>query len=167
MKKILYLIVGVIVFSIIGVAYSYSFSNSPATITYTQMMENMETESMTQMMRQIPEDVIIKVHSSQTVYQDEKAEIVLQVLDKTSNLPLENADVLVGIEKGASMTSMHLQGGMFYADSRANGHYIVSFTPTEKGIYTLHVHVVPEGKSMHSMMQNHLDIGIVSKPTRG
>jgi hypothetical protein len=52
---------------------------------------------------------------------------------------------------------------MLKAESTGNGHYLVSFVPADKGVYTLHVHVIPEGKSMHSMMQNHLDIGLISK----
>ena len=157
------MIIGVVIVSIAGIAYSYSIPSDSMPITSAQMMKNKDLSGMSQMMNQIPEDVIIKVHSSQTVYQDEKAEIVLQVLDKITNLPLENADVLIGIEKGSSMTTMMMQGGMTKAESTGNGNYLVSFTPSEKGIYTLHVHVIPEGKSMHSMMQNHMDIGLISK----
>lgn len=163
MKKLTYLIIGVVIVSIAGFSYSYSLSTNPLHATSEESTGSMDTPGMTQMMNQIPEDVIIKVHSSQTVYQNEKAEIVLQVLDKITNLPLENVDVIIGIEKGASMTSMMMQGGMTKAESTGNGHYLVSFIPSEKGIYTLHVHVIPEGKSMHSMMQNHMDIGLVSK----
>lgn len=163
MKKLTYLIIGVVIVSIAGFSYSYLLSTNPLHATSEESTGSMDTPGMTQMMNQIPEDVIIKAHSSQTVYQNEKAEIVLQVLDKITNLPLENVDVIIGIEKGASMTSMMMQGGMTKAESTGNGHYLVSFIPSEKGIYTLHVHVIPEGKSMHSMMQNHMDIGLVSK----
>lgn len=163
MKKLVYLIIGAVIVSIAGITYGYSISSNVIPITSAQMMENMDVSGMSQMMNQTPEDVIIKVHSSQAVYQGEKAEIVLQVLDKTSNLPLENANVLIGIEKGASMTTMMMQGGMTKAEPTGNGHYLLSFTPSEKGIYTLHVHVIPEGKSMHSMMQNHIDVGLISK----
>jgi hypothetical protein len=43
------------------------------------------------------------------------------------------------------------------------GIYLIRFTPDNKGIYTVHVHVVPDGRSMHSMMENHLDIRIIAK----
>ncbi len=39
----------------------------------------------------------------------------------------------------------------------------VKFTPPTKGIYTMHTHVIPAGKSMMSMMNNHMDIGIIVK----
>lgn len=163
MKKSIYLIIGVVIVSIAGIAYSYSLPSNPIPSSSSQIMKDMDAPDMSSMMNQIPEDVIIKVHSSQTVYQGEKAEIGLQVLDKITNLPLENAGVLFGIEKGTSMTTMMMQGGMSKAKSTGDGHYLVSFTPSEKGVYTLHVHVIPEGKSMHSMMQNHMDIGLISK----
>ncbi len=163
MIKSTYLIIGAVIVSVAGIAYLFSDPLNPINETSAYVMGSIDMSGMSQMMNQIPEDVIIKVHSSQVVYKGEKAEIVLLVLDKITNLPLENADVLIGIEKGASMTSMMMHGGMTKAESTGNGHYLVSFTPSDSGIYTLHVHVIPEGKSMHSMMQNHMDIGLISK----
>jgi len=83
-------------------------------------------------------------------------------LDKETKKPLTNAQVVIGIEKGTSMTTMNMLGGMFNADDIGNGKYIVRFTPPATGHYTLHTHVIPAGKSMHSMMNNHLDIGIIA-----
>jgi len=52
---------------------------------------------------------------------------------------------------------------MFAADDIGSGQYVVRFTPDSKGIYTMHTHVIPNDKSMHAMMKNHLDIGIIAK----
>jgi len=85
------------------------------------------------------------------------------VLDKETKKPLTNAQVIVGIEKGAPMSTMNMIGPMFNAENIGNGKYLVQFTLDEKGYYTMHTHVIPAGKSMHSMMQNHMDIGILAK----
>ena len=118
---------------------------------------------MSGMMSQIPEDVIVKVTSRQTVPAGKETEITLLVLDKETKKPLSDALVIIGIEKGASMTTMNMIGHMFQADDIGSGKYIVRFTPDSKGIYTMHTHVIPNGKSMHAMMNNHLDIGIIAK----
>jgi hypothetical protein len=52
---------------------------------------------------------------------------------------------------------------MFEAENIGSGNYEVKFTPTEKGYYTMHTHAIPPGKSMMSMMDNHMDIGIIAK----
>ncbi|MEX0763662.1 MAG: hypothetical protein WEC35_03925 [Nitrosopumilaceae archaeon] len=118
---------------------------------------------MSGMMSQIPEDVIVKVTSRQTVPAGKETEITLLVLDKETKKPLSDALVIIGIEKGASMTTMNMIGHMFQADDIGSGKYVVRFTPDSKGIYTMHTHVIPNGKSMHAMMENHLDIGIIAK----
>lgn len=115
------------------------------------------------MMSQIPEDVIVKVTSGQQVSVGEEAKITLLVLDKETKKPLSDAQVIIGIERGASMTTMNMMGGMFDADNIGSGKYLVQFTPDSKGIYTMHTHVIPAGKSMMSMMNNHMDIGIIAK----
>lgn len=113
------------------------------------------------MMSQIPQDVIVKVTSGQLTKVGKETKITLLVLDKETKKPLPNADVIIGIERGASMTTMNMMGGMFEADNIGSGKYLVQFTPDDKGVYTLHTHVIPFGKSMHSMMNNHMDIGII------
>ena len=118
---------------------------------------------MSDMMSQIPEDVIVKVTSRQTVPAGKETEITLLVLDKETKKPLSDALVIIGIEKGTSMTTMNMVGHMFQADDIGSGKYVVRFTPDSKGIYTMHTHVIPNGKSMHAMMENHLDIGIIAK----
>lgn len=118
---------------------------------------------MSGMMSQIPQDVIVKVTSGQLTKVGKEAKITLLVLDKETKKPLPNADVIIGIERGTSMTTMNMVGGMFNAEDIGNGKYIVRFTPDAKGYFTMHTHVIPDGKPMHSMMENHLDIGIIAK----
>ncbi len=115
------------------------------------------------MMSQIPQDVIVKVTSGQVAKVGKEATVALLVLDKESKKPLSDAQVIIGIERGASMTTMDMMGGMFEAKDVGSGKYLVKFTPDKKGYYTMHTHVIPDGKSMHSMMENHLDIGIIVK----
>lgn len=122
----------------------------------------MKSGNMMNMMSQIPQDVIVKVTSAQVIKTDKESKITLLVLDKETKKPITNAQVIIGIEKGTSMTTMNMLGGMFNADDIGNGKYVVRFTPPSQGHYTLHTHVIPAGKSMHSMMNNHLDIGIIA-----
>ncbi len=117
-------------------------------------------------MNQEPKEVIIKVKSSQIVPAEKESEIALLVLDKETQKPLIGAQVLVGIERGASMTTMEMISSMFEAEEdkgRSSGIYKVRFTPDSDGYYTIHTHVIPSGNSMHSMMDNHLDIGIIAE----
>ena len=118
---------------------------------------------MSGMMSQIPQDVIVKVTSGQITKVGKETKITLLVLDKETKKPLSDAQVIIGIERGASMTTMNMVGGMFEAEEKGSGKYVVKFTPDTKGYYTMHTHVIPNGKSMHSMMQNHLEIGIIAK----
>lgn len=115
------------------------------------------------MMNKVPKDVTIKTASSQVVQAGKEAKITIIVTDKTSKKPLLNADVPIMIERGPSMSTMEMVGQMFAAEEIGSGKYLVKFTPDEKGIYTIHTHVIPPGKSMMSMMNNHMDIGIIAK----
>ena len=116
------------------------------------------------MMSQVPKDVIIKVTSKQQVAIGKQAEITLLVSNKETKRPLSGAQMIIGIQKGSSKCSMNMMmGSMFNAEDKGSGKFIVRFTPDSKGYYTLHTHVIPSGKSMHSMMDNHMDIGIIAK----
>ncbi|MGI0008313.1 MAG: hypothetical protein ACRD92_01690 [Nitrosopumilaceae archaeon] len=118
---------------------------------------------LSSMMSQVPEDVIVKVLSAQKVSVGKEAEIILSVLDKESEKPMVDAKVIIGIERGSSMSTMDMMGGMFDAENIGSGKYVVRFTPDDSGIYTLHTHVIPSEKSIHSMMDNHMDIGIMAE----
>ncbi len=118
---------------------------------------------MNTMMSQEPQDVIIKIVSSQQVSVDSQAHITLLVLDKNTGKPIADAQVILGLEKGAPMSTMNMIGPMFEAENIGNGKYVAKFTVTESGYYTLHTHVIPVGKSMMSMMDNQVDMGIIAK----
>lgn len=132
-------------------------------IQYQMMGSMMQNAMMCSMMSQIPEDVIVKVTSPQVVETEKDVHITIMVLDKTTAKPLANSRVIVGIERGAPMTTMDMIGPMFMAQEQGDGKYKISFMLDEAGYYTIHTHVIPEGKSMHSMMENHLDIGLIAK----
>jgi len=132
-------------------------------IQYQMMGSMMQSNMMCSMMSQIPEDVIVKVTSPQVVGIDKNAHITIIVLDKTTAGPLVNSRIIVGIERGAPMTTMDMIGPMFLAEEQGDGKYKINFILDETGYYTLHTHVIPEGKSMHYMMENHLDIGLIAK----
>jgi len=161
MKK---LIIGVMVaIGIFATATLYHISQNidANAMIGSNMGSMMKNGNMMNMMSQIPQDVIVKVTSGQVIKTGQEAKIPLLVLDKETKKPLTNSQVIIGIERGASTTTMNMIGGMFNAEDTGNGKYIVRFTPDSKGIYTMHTHVIPSGKSMHSMMNNHLDIGII------
>jgi hypothetical protein len=135
-----------------------------------QGWKNLSTNSMMEgggmmssMMNQVPKDVIIKIQSSQQVSVGKEAQVKLLVLDKNTGNPLTDAQVTVGLEEGAPMGTMNMIGGMFNAENLGDGTYLAKFTLDSPGYYTLHAHVIPAGKSMHSMMNNHMDIGIIAK----
>lgn len=165
MKK---LVIGVIaVLGVFATVSAFTMSSSDHSVN-TMMGSNMGSmmksgNMMSGMMSQIPQDVIVKVTSGQITKAGKEITITLLVLDKETKKPLSDAQVIIGIEKGVSMTTMNMVGGMFEADEKGSGKYLVRFTPDSKGYYTMHTHVIPDGKSMHSMMQNHLDIGIIAK----
>lgn len=117
------------------------------------------------MMNSIPQDVIIKTTSSQVAKTGEESKITLLVTDKKGN-PLDNANVILHIEDtmaSMDMSMMDMMGRMIQAENIGSGKYQVKFTPTEKGYYTMHTHAILQGKSMMSMMNNHMDIGIIAK----
>jgi hypothetical protein len=150
---------GVVAFGIFAVnssGYGMTSQNSG------MMQSMMGSGMMSGMMSDVPQDVIIKITSRQQVPVGKESQITLLVLDKNTNKPLGDAQVIVGIEKGAPMSTMDMRG-MFTADNIGNGKYVVRFTLEDTGYYTLHTHVIPSGKSMHSMMNNHMDIGIIAK----
>jgi hypothetical protein len=131
-----------------------------------RISSNTTNNVMTNMMNQIPHDVIIKVKSSQIMPIGKHSQIALLVLDKNTGKPMSGAQVIIGIERGTSMSTMDMMGGsMFNAKEQkaGSGLYLFGFTPDNKGYYTMHTHVIPPGKSMSSMMDNHLDIGLIAK----
>ena len=129
----------------------------------SDMMQSMMGSGMKSgMMSDVPQDVTIKIISRQQVIVGKESQITLLVLDKNTNKPLGDAQVIVGIEKGAPMSTMDING-MFTADNIGNGKYVIRFTLEDTGYYTLHTHIIPSGKSMNSMMNNHIDIGIIAK----
>ncbi len=171
-------IIGVAILGTAGFAFSNVFGSSLTSIFHSMtgdnsmdqmisgdMMSGMMggSSSMQGMMSPVPEDVIIKVISSQVVPAGKDASIKLLVLDKNTDQPLSDAQVIFGIEKGAPMTTMDMQGGMFYGKNLGDGKYLAQFKLGEPGYYTLHTHVIPAGKSMMAMMENHMDIGIIAR----
>jgi hypothetical protein len=124
------------------------------------MMPGDMMDPMEDMMSQEPLDVIIKIKSSPKVQVGKEAEVVLQVLDKETQEPMESVQVLIGIERGSSMSTMEMMGDMFEAEDRGSGEYIVRFTPDIEGVYTIHTMVMLPSKSM---MDNHMDFGIIAE----
>ena len=124
------------------------------------MQGDMMGNGMGDMMNQEPQDVIIKMKSGQKVLVGKEAEIVLLVLDKETQKPMEGVQVVIGIERGSSMSTMDMMGDMFDAEEKGSGEYIVRFTPDSEGIYTIHTMVMLPGRSM---MDNHMDFGIIAE----
>ena len=124
------------------------------------MQGDMIGNGMGDMMNQEPQDVIIKMKSGQKVLVGKEAEIVLLVLDKETQKPMEGVQVVIGIERGSSMSTMDMMGDMFDAEEKGSGEYIVRFTPDSEGIYTIHTMVMLPGRSM---MDNHMDFGIIAE----
>ena len=118
---------------------------------------------MSSMMSDSPQDVAIKVISSRQVSVGKDSQVVLLILDKNTGKPMTESQVILGLEEGAPMSTMNMIGSMFNAEELGGGKYVAKFTLYNSGYYTLHVHVIPQGKSMHSMMSNHMDVGIVAK----
>lgn len=112
---------------------------------------------------QPPKDVTIFFESEAEVPAGKQAKVVLKVLDRQTNAPMQGADVVVGIEKGLPMTSMDMEGSMFEAEEKDEGLYAFAFTPESQGYYTIHAHVIPTRMQMHSMMENHADFVVISK----
>lgn len=164
MTKTLVLIGIVVGIVVLGIGISYAVCINACQNTNQGMMGSMMGNGMMSgMMSDVPQDVIIKTISSQQVPVGKEAQIILLVLDKNLKEPISNAQVVIGIEKGAPMSTMNMVTPMFEADNVGNGKYIAKFTIDDTGYYTMHTHVILSGKSMHSMMQNHMDIGILAK----
>ncbi|MBM3910679.1 MAG: hypothetical protein FJ356_03415 [Thaumarchaeota archaeon] len=169
MKKLI--AVGLVALGIFVTASAFASMSSDNTSMYSMMSSN-NMGSMTQMcqtmMNSVPEDVIIKA-TGQVAKVGKESKITVFVLDKKTNKPLDNAEVVLHIEKGApmesmdKMTMMDMMEQMSTAENIGSGKYVMKFTPSEKGYYTMHTHVIPQGKSMMSMMNNHMDIGIIVK----
>ena len=131
--------------------------------TVSQNSEAQSMMGMCSMMNKAPKDVTIKPASSQLVTAGQETTIILLIKDKTTNKPLLDAQVPIMIERGPSMSTMDMMGSMIQAEEIGQGKYQVKFTPDKKGIYTIHTHVIPDGKSMMSMMNNHMDVGVIAK----
>jgi hypothetical protein len=123
-------------------------------------------DGMTAMMEgdrmQMPDskDVIVLLESEYEMAAGKQSQVILKVLDKQTNEPMHRARVMIGIEKGLPMTTMEMAGGMFDAAEKGNGTYAFAFTPESEGYHTVHAHVIPPRKQMHSMMENHADLVI-------
>jgi 5-hydroxyisourate hydrolase-like protein (transthyretin family) len=167
MKRLLIALVTVIAFSG-GTMYLSAYSEEAGQSMMSNSMGSMMDMCQT-MMNSIPKDVIMKTISSQVAKVGQESTITLLVLDKKTGNPMDNANVILHIEEGAPMQSMEgktmmdMMQGMFEAKNIGSGKYQVKFTPNKQGYYTMHTHAIPQGKSMMSMMDNHMDIGIIAK----
>lgn len=166
MKKLVIALASVIVFS------SGAFFLSAYSEENTMMMgsNGMGSMNMCQsMMNSAPQDVKIMAISSQVVSVGEESTVTLLVLDKETEKPLDDATVILHVEKGGpmegmdNMNMMEMMGRMFEAENIGSGKYLIKVNVDEKGYYTMHTHAIPEGKSMMSMMNNHMDIGIIAR----
>lgn len=152
--------------AVVGVALSFGvlFAKGYG-VSLLQPFDGMMTTMMEggRMQMQAPEDVIIFLESESQVAAGSQTEVLLKVVDKLTNVTMQGAEVIIGIEKGLPMTTMAMTGGMFNAAERGNGTYAFAFTPESEGYYTVHAHVIPPGEQMHSMMENHADIVMISQ----
>jgi hypothetical protein len=139
----------------------FSMINGWKNLSLNSMMES--GGMMSSMMSDSPKDVIIKIVSSQQVSAGQNSQVTLLVLDRNTGQPMTGAQISLGLEEGAPMSTMNMIGSMFDAKELGEGKYVAKFTVNKPGYYTLHVHVIPSGKSMSSMMRNHMDVGIVAK----
>ena len=96
--KILMIILVTIIVSTSGIFYLSAYSESDQSMMTHNMGGMMDM--CKSMMNSIPQDVIIKTTSSQIAKVGEESKIILLVTDKKSN-SLDNADVILHIEKGA------------------------------------------------------------------
>ncbi len=131
------------------------------------VLQKTEAQSMMQMCGMMtntaPKDVTVRPASSQLVKAGQEAPIIFLIKDKTTNKPILDAQVSVMIERGSPMSTMDMVGSMVLAQETGYGKYQVKFTPDKEGVYTVHIHVIPKGKSMMAMMSNHMDIGVIAK----
>jgi hypothetical protein len=158
-------VIGAIVVFIFMVLSASGNSSGGLPIPFgSDMMEGEMMMEDAKMQMPAPEDVIIMLESEYEVTAGKQSEVTLQVLDKQTNEPMPGVQVIIGIEKGLPMSTMDMTGGgMFNAVEKRNGIYAFAFTPESKGYYTVHAHVIPPGKQMHSMMENHADLIVLSK----
>lgn len=132
--------------------------------SFTQKAEAQSMMEMcSMMMNKAPKDVTIRTVSPQLVKAGQETTVTLLINDKTTQRPLLDAQIPIMIERGSSMSTMDMRSLMILADEIGQGKYQVKFTPDKKGIYTIHTHVIPDGKSMMTMMNNHMDVGIIAK----
>ena len=102
MQILLIVLVAIIGSSGIFYLSTYSESNQSMMTQTSGMMDMCQS-----MMNKAPQDVIIKTTSSQIVKIGEESKINLLVTDKNGE-PLNDADVILHIEKGTQMTSMNM-----------------------------------------------------------
>ncbi len=165
MKKLLIVLASIFVLS--SMFYLSAYSEKGDDLMMPNSMGSMMDMCQT-LMNSIPKDVIMKTISSQVSKVGQESTITLLVLDKNTGNPMDNANVILHIEEGAPMQSMEgktmmdMMQRMFEAENIGSGKYLVKFTPTNQGYYTMHTHAIPPGKSMMSMMYNHMDIGIIA-----
>lgn len=145
-----------------GIALSVIFGLTLLAFTFAKADAQPMMQTCSDMMNKAPKNVTISSASSQLVKAGHEATMTLLIKDKETNKPLSDARVPVMIERGPSMSTMDMSS-MILADLIGQGKYQVKFTPDKKGVYTIHTHVIPEGKSMMSMMNNHMDVGVIAK----
>lgn len=166
--KIVFLFI-IVVASIAGILLGYGLLSSET--VYAEKTSTSMADMCREMMNKAPEDVIMRP-TGQLTQVGKESKITVLVIDKKSSRPLDDANVLVHITEGGPMEMMESGGmtgmmsmmaNMFEAENIGDGKYLVTFTPTEKGYYTMHTHVIPPDRSMMAMMNNHMDIGIIAR----
>jgi hypothetical protein len=159
--KLIALSIAVVAIAAVFAFVALSASGNDGPQPFDGMMMEMMEGGMMKM--QTPEDVLILLESEWKVPTGKQSEVVLKILDKKTNATMQGAEIRIGIEKGLPMTTMDMMGGMFNAEEKGNGTYAFTFTPESEGYYTIHAHVIPPGEQMHSMMENHADLVIISQ----
>jgi hypothetical protein len=144
----------------------YGLLAAMSLISLLGFSQNAAAQSMMEicdMMNKAPKDVVIKSASSHLIKAGQEATVTILVKDKATNKPLVGAQIPIMIERGTAMSTMDMMGSMILAQETGSGKYQIKFAPDKEGIYTIHTHVIPKGKSMHAMMDNHMDIGVIAK----
>ncbi|MFB5613214.1 MAG: hypothetical protein ACE5RL_07910, partial [Nitrosarchaeum sp.] len=140
--KILLVILVTIIISTSGTFYLSAYSESNQPMMSQNGMGGMKNMCQT-MMNSIPQDVIIKTISSQMVTVGEESTVTLLVVDKETGNPMDDANVILHIEKGGPMegmegkTMMDMMGSMFEAENIDDGKYLIKVNVNEKGYYTM------------------------------
>ena len=120
MKMVMIVLVTIIVFTS-GTFYLSAYSE-PNQSMMSHGMGGM-SDMCQSMMNSVPKDVIIKTISSQVVSVGEESTVTLLVVDKETGNPLDDANVILHIEKGGPMegmdgrTMMDMMGSMFEAEN--------------------------------------------------